>query len=61
MTMYYSFYIGLATKSVFIITYLVLAILVSIKFTIIVLFTGLIIFYSEAISEKCRKFGKSYY
>jgi ATP-binding cassette subfamily C protein len=52
------FYIG-PTKSVFIITYLVLAILVSIKFTIIVLFTGLIILLLWGNIWKCRKFGKA--
>lgn len=44
MTMYYNNYMGLATKSIFIITYITLALLVSVKFTLFVIFIGLIIF-----------------
>ncbi len=44
MTMYYNFYMGLATKSIFIITYVTLALLVSVKFTLFVICIGIIIF-----------------
>jgi ABC-type multidrug transport system fused ATPase/permease subunit len=44
MTMYYGFYMGLATKCIFIITYVVLALLISIKFTLFVICIGLILF-----------------
>lgn len=44
MAMYYNFYMGLATKSIFIITYVTLALLVSVKFTLFVICIGVIIF-----------------
>jgi ABC-type multidrug transport system fused ATPase/permease subunit len=44
MTMYYNFYMGLATKSIFIASYAILALLISLKFTLFVVLISLIIF-----------------
>lgn len=44
MTMYYNNYMGLATKSIFISTYVFLAIVISVKFTLFVIGIGLLIF-----------------
>ena len=44
MTTYYYFYMGLATKFIFIVTYVTLALMLSVKFTLFVVFIGLSIF-----------------
>jgi len=44
MTTYYYFYLGLATKFIFIVAHVVLALMLSVKFTAFVVFTGLVIF-----------------
>jgi len=46
MTTYYYFYLGLATKIIFIVAHVALALLLSVKFTLIVIFVGLIVFVS---------------
>jgi len=44
MTNYYYFYLGLATKVIFIIAHIALALLISVKFTLFVAFVGLAVF-----------------
>ncbi len=44
MTTYYYFYLGLTTKIIFIVAHVALALILSVKFTLIVVFLGLIVF-----------------
>lgn len=44
MTTYYYFYLGLSTKAIFILSYIFMAAIVSLKFTVFVVITGLFIF-----------------
>jgi ABC-type multidrug transport system fused ATPase/permease subunit len=44
MTMYYNYYMGLASKCIFIVTYVILALFISLKFTLFVILIGLTIF-----------------
>jgi len=44
MTMYYYFYLGLTAKLIFIFTHIVLALVISVKFTLFVIGTGLLVF-----------------
>ncbi|NTW31277.1 MAG: ABC transporter ATP-binding protein [Bacteroidetes bacterium] len=44
MTTYYYFYLGLATKIIFILSFISIALMLSIKFTLFIVFMGLIVF-----------------
>ena len=44
MTTYYYFYLGLSSKAIFIFTHVFLAAMVSMKFTVFVIITGLLVF-----------------
>lgn len=46
MTTYYYFYLGLASKVIFIVTHVLLALAISVKFTVFVALTGMAVFFS---------------